>query len=375
MLKYRKPNRNVEAVMKLMLIKLVSVSLLAAMLLTLVSCSALDKIVNQNDDGQSQQTTQNNDDENIPKSKYERSDLKYSFLTVVEGFKEGVPAQISYSVFDTSAATFKTLQIPTDTFVSGANKTLGEAFKSNYDTAASDGRKKAVEYACKALMEVFKADMLLECDYYIYFDKTSLSDLMNQIGQISVKIPFDMRFSDGTFIRQGNTSLDAENFWRVLCYDSYAQGSEMNAAKLLWSVALKDLRSCVSSDTISLFVMDIRANLFTNVPHTNGVDVFFVRKILALDIESISFSSADVRSIVDNGKYLSVVCKETFVEKINTYLSLYETSVDPLDFDTKLAFCDNSAAMIADAYNSSVAPTVIYTAHQVINSDMYIFEK
>lgn len=375
MLKYRKSYRNVEAVMKRIFIKIISTMLCAVMLFTLTSCAVLDKIAGNIEDKPTNETTNTPNNDNAPTLKYKRSDLKYSFLSVVEGFDEGTPAQLSYSVFDTANGTLNTLQIPTNTFISCGKKTLGALFKESYNTAKSDGRGAAVNYACETLMDMLEADMLLPCDYYIYFDKTSLSDLVNEIDGVNLRIPFDMRFPDTTLIRSGDTKLMGEDFWRVMSYGSYAMGSELNAAKLLWTNVFYKLKESVSSDVLSLFMMDIRKNLYTSIPKTNGVDIFFLRKLLSLDNELYKFASADVQSIVEGGTELSVICKNTFLEKVNTFLTIYETDIKSEDFDTQLRFSDSASMTVNDAYNSTIAPTVIYTAHAVKNESIYIFAK
>ena len=117
------------------------------MLFLLCSCSVLDKITTNIEDKPTDETTKAPVGDEVPTVKYKRSDLKYTFLTLVEGFEEGVPAQVSYSVFDTSANTLSTVLIPLNTFVSGENKSLGAQIKSYYFSKASEGRSAAIAAA------------------------------------------------------------------------------------------------------------------------------------------------------------------------------------------------------------------------------------
>ena len=375
MLKYRKTNRNVEAVMKRIFIKLLSISLCMMMLFLLCSCSVLDKITTNIEDKPTDETTKAPVGDEVPTVKYKRSDLKYTFLTLVEGFEEGVPAQVSYSVFDTSANTLSTVLIPLNTFVSGENKSLGAQIKSYYFSKASEGRSAAIAYTCETLMSLLKTDLLLECDYYIYFDKTSLSDLVNEIGGIKLQIPFDMKFSDGSVIESKDTTLDGENFHKVMCYGSYASGSELDAAKILWSNVFYKLKESVPHDTISLFMLNIRGNLRTNIPKTNGVDIFFLRKLLSLDGELYKFSSADTQALLSGGADVSVICKNSFVDKANSFLDIYDIDIDVADFDPELRFCDTTSNMISAAYNSAAQPTLVHTAHDITLGILKIYSK
>lgn len=361
--------------MKRIFIKLLSIMLCAVTLFTLCSCAVLDKINSNIEETHTDETTKLPSSDPVPTVKYKRSDLKYTFLTVVEGETEGTPAQISYSVFDTGNNSLTSLMIPLNTFISTSNGNLGAEVQANYVSKKAEGKTAAGAYACEMLMERLENDLLLPCDYYIYFDKTSLSDLVNELGGVKVDIPFDMSLFDGVVLKKGENTLDGDSFWKVMCYGSYKAGSELDASKLLWASVFYELKEHVSSDTISLFMLNIRGNLLTNVPKTNGVDVFFLRKLLSLDGELYNFASADVKIITEGTKNISVVCKNAFVQKINSFLALYETEVNANDFDSELRFCDNTSAVISAAYNSASAQTLAVTADAIRSGMLNILKK
>ena len=375
MLKYRKTNRNVEAVMKRIIINILSLSLCALMLLSMCSCAVLDKLKGNIEEKPEDETTKEQDNVVVPTVKYPRNNMKYTFLTVVEGFEEGAPAQISYAVFDTKANTLSSMQIPVNTFINGANKTLGDDFKARYTSKSSEGRDVAVKYAVESLMAKLKDDLMLVCDYYIYFDKTSMSDLANNLEGVEVQVPFEMRFTDGTLIRSGKTELKNDQLWKVMSYNSYAFGSELNAAKMLFASTFYRMREAVTPELISLFIMNVRSNLYTNIPKTNGVDVFFFRKLISLDVESYKFSSADTQYVVEGNSQIAVICKDALLKKINSFLAIYENEIEIADFDQGLAFCDTSSMIISGAYNSIAAISTEYTASEAKNGGVYIFSK
>ena len=262
-----------------------------------------------------------------------------------------------------------------NTFISNGGKTLGAKFKSDYMSARSGGKEAAVNNACSALMEKLESDLLFECDYYIYFDKTSLTDLSDLLGGIEVKIPFEMRFSDASVIRQGDTKLTGDQLWKAMSYGSYASGCELNAAKLLWTAVFNKLKASISSDMISLFILDLRANLYTSIPKTNGVDIFFLRNFIALEDESYQFSSADMQAIAMDGATISIVCKIAFWEKMNTFLKIYEQSVELEDIDKNSAFNDIASQTISSIYNSVTATLPIYSTIDVKTGSLYIVAK
>jgi len=361
--------------MKRIFIKLLSITLCAVTLLSLCSCAVLDKITSNIEDKPTDDTTKVPDSDVIPTVKYKRCDLKYTFLTVVEGEAEGTPAQISYSVLDTGNNTLTSLMIPVNTFVSGSNGNLGAEMQVNYFSKNAEGRGASVAYACEMLMERLENDLLLPCDYYMYFDKTSLSDLVNELGGVKVSIPFEMSFSDGVVIPKGESTLDGESFWKVMCYGSYKSGSELNAAKLLWTSVFYKLKEQVSSDTISLFMLNVRGNLETDVPKTNGVDVFFLRKLLSLDGALYKFVSVDVQILTEGTTSFSVICKNALVQKINSFMVLYETEIEAEDFDPELGFGNSGSAAISAAYNSTVAPSYADTAEEIAKGKLNISSK
>lgn len=361
--------------MKRIFIKLLSITLCAVTLLSLCSCAVLDKITSNIEDKPTDDTTKVPDSDVIPTVKYKRCDLKYTFLTVVEGEAEGTPAQISYSVLDTGNNTLTSLMIPVNTFVSGSNGNLGAEMQVNYFSKNAEGRGASVAYACEMLMERLENDLLLPCDYYMYFDKTSLSDLVNELGGVKVSIPFEMSFSDGVVIPKGENTLDGESFWKVMCYGSYKSGSELNAAKLLWTSVFYKLKDQVSSDTISLFMLNVRGNLETDVPKTNGVDVFFLRKLLSLDGSLYKFVSVDVQILTEGTTSFSVICKNALVQKINSFMVLYETEIEAEDFDSELGFGNSGSAAISAAYNSTVAPSYADTAEEIAKGKLNISSK
>ena len=362
--------------MKRIILKILSAVLSVAMLFSLISCSFLDEI-SKTPVQDTEETTKAPNNDNPPVAKYNRAKLKYTFLTVVEGVQEGVPALISYSVFDTANGTLSELQIPASTYInaSQAQNTLGAMFKKDYSSAKSGGREAAIASACTAMMDRLKTELLFECDYYIYFDKKSMTDLTDLLGGIDVKIPFEMRFSDASVIKQGDTKLTGDNLWKVMSYGSFASGSELNMAKLLWTGIFNKLKTVVTTESISLFMLDIRANLYTSVPKTNGVDIFFLRNLLSLDAESYKFSSADVQSVVLESSAVSVICKNAFLEKMNSFLKIYDESVEANDLDKGSIFNNPSLTTVSAIYNSFNATSSVYSAGSVFSANLSIIAK
>jgi len=161
----------------------------------------------------------------------------------------------------------------------------------------------------------------------------------------------------------------------VMCYGSYKSGSELNAAKLLWTSVFYKLKEQVSSDTISLFMLNVRGNLETDVPKTNGVDVFFLRKLLSLDGALYKFVSVDVQILTEGTTSFSVICKNALVQKINSFMVLYETEIEAEDFDPELGFGNSGSAAISAAYNSTVAPSYADTAEEIAKGKLNISSK
>ena len=361
--------------MKRLLISTLSVVLCVLILLPLVSCSAVKNYLESGAD-EEKQTTQKQDTNKLPeKTGYQRTNLKYSFLIITEGEEVGTLGSIAYAVLDSTKPSLEVLQIPQNLFVNNSNGTVAKTYKELYQNAQSLGRSKAIENTCHEMMAILKTGAMLECDYYLFFDKDAIVSFTNLVGGIEVFLPFYMQFSQSSAIAGGKQKLNGSFAWNVLNYYNYAAGSELEAAKLVWSGILLSLKNTLSPEKISLFTIELRKNLYTDVPESNGVDIFFLRKLYNCPSDAIRFASIDFTAITNDNEEISILNKPATIERINSYFELYETKISAEDFDPEYVFYDISSGVIFNAYNANINNSQVFAAKDIVLGILPISQK
>lgn len=347
---------------------------LCTVLLPLVSCKALKDFA-ESKPKDPETTTDNQTDDPAPVVKYQRTNMKYTFLGVTEGNETGTLGSLTYSVFDTAQLTVNEIVIPVETYVNNGNKTIAETYKKCFEAASSGGYERAVDSTCRELMRLLSENLLLECDYYLFWNRESVEFLADFVGGIEVNVPFAMEFSDGGKIESGFKKLNASDTFKFLNYPSFTKSSRVDAIKIVKSALFAGIKTKLSRDNIALFMIDLRGTLFTDIPRANGTDIFFLQKLVDVEREKYAFSTAETQRIIDGDEEYAVVLKSVLLKKINTYVSLYKSEIESDDFDKEKMFCDPASKISTDAYYSTAVTNVIHNSFDIMNGVLILNKK
>ena len=146
----------------------------------------------------------------------------------------------------------------------------------------------------------------------------------------------------------------------------------------------KKIRATLSSNNISIHMVQAKPFFSTDVPTKDGYDIFFLRKLVAIEPTSWKVSVLCTYPVSVSYGDFEVVRYATALEQINTFFNSY---VDPIKsaseqtvetdkiFDGESRMTDESQAILNNIYKSQTSLPIVNTAEDVYLGKLVISQK
>ena len=121
------------------------------------------------------------------------------------------------------------------------------------------------------------------------------------------------------------------------------------------------MRTKVTAENLSLFSMEARGMMTTDIPNTGGEDIFFLRKFLRTEPADFAITYLTAQKIYFNGKQTLVMLKENARRQLNEQMLVYEEALSDPQFDPSGVFVDHANQMVAAVYTSSAPLPTLHT--------------
>ncbi len=349
--------------MKKRLIRSMAFLLIGMMLLMSVGCGVITQKLDSIFKTETDSPSDNLVDE-LEQSMPDRAKETYTLLILTECGEASVLDHAMLVSFNTSTPTISALQLPTDLYLHVAEQSVQGVFGKQYETSVKDGRtaKEAAADAAIAVKDILASGFHMPIDYYINFSAEQLSALINTLGGVELTVPFTM----GS-LKAGKQTLSGSQTIDFLGYDSFSNMPQtyMDARKLVTAAIYDKARESVESEMLSLFVMELRSEMTTNIPSSGGEDIFFVRKWLQTEPESFQISNVSTQVVYISSSSCRILVKSNTLKQMNELLKVYQEELTDAQFDPRYVFIDYSSDVAKAVYNSSAALPATYTAAQL----------
>lgn len=344
--------------------------LIAVMMISMVGCAAVTERL----DGFFKEETTTADDSLQSEPEIEmpaRTKENYTILIMTEAEEEAKLDNAMLISFNTASPSISILQLPTDLYLNVSELTVEGLFKKRYDDSIADGHteEEAAADASEAVADVLSDGFYTPVDYYINFSSAQLAGLINTLGGVKMNLPFAIgNLAMGTQTLSGSEALE------FLAFDSYTDMPEsyMDARKLLTAAIFERATEAVEADMLSLFVMELRSTMTTNIPSSGGEDIFFVRKWLQTDPTDLQIASLSTQAVYIASASCRVLLKGNTLTQMNELLGLYEEELTLEQLDPQRVFVDYSSDVSKAVYNSSAELPKTYTARQLLDGSLIL---
>ncbi len=335
--------------------------------LSLVACALPDWLGNivSGDDPSNTETTRPS---NFLPSSVERKNGVYTILLLNEQRTIGNLASVFLCSVDTAGNNgVSFLQIPVKTYVHNAYSSIAGVFSGAYSSSIAQGNTadRARESAILAVKSVIESHFCVYVDYYICANPEQLGVLTEKIGGIDINVPYSMLLNNGATLAPGKQSLEGGNMAAFLSYSGFSDSVLMNAYKTVIAAIYSKAKTQVTNDTVSLFVLEIRNCIVTDIPSNGGEDIFFTRRLLETDSSRVRFTQVASQSCAVPAGLVEVIRKSEAIKVINEYLGVYTDELTTDMFDPQKMFTDDTNQLVAIIYKSSGGAPQIYTAQDI----------
>lgn len=336
--------------------------------LMFVSCSLPEWLKAGVTDDPSETGDPNNTKNDVPVSIARKSGV-YTILILNEGAVEGELASVFICSIDTASDNgVNFLQIPAKTYVSNAYGTISGIYSGNYSSAVAEGNTadRSRERAILAVKSVIESHFCVYVNYYLWANPAMVGVLADKIGGIDINVPFSMMLG-GENILPGEQSLAGNTLASFLTYSGFSDAVRMNVYKTVISSIYQKAKSQVGNDTVSLFVLEIRSSVMTDIPSSGGEDIFFTRKLLGTDGDNVKFTQVytQICAVSAGVPSAEVIRKSSAIKLINEFLCVYEKELKEDMFDPEKKFTDNVNPLVSIIYTGNGSELPVYTANNI----------
>lgn len=293
----------------------------------------------------------------------------YTFLLLTEATDDSLIDHVMLLSFNTATPSISLLQLPTDLYLHISEQSIEGLFQKRYDAALADGHteKESAQTASEAVVDVLSSGFHTPIDYYIHFSAAQFAGLVNTLGGIDLTIPFTM----GS-LKAGEQTLSGEQAVEYLAFKEYSDLPQTyyDAGKLITTAVFNEAKETVESEMLSLFVMELRTLMTTNVPSEGGEDIFFVRKWLQTDTSAFRIANLSTQVVYISSSACRVLLEGNTITQMNELLRIYEEALTADQFDPRHVFVDYSSNVAKAVYNSSATLPTTYTAKQLLDGKL-----
>ena len=255
------------------------------------------------------------------------------------------------------------LQVPRDTYNRiSYNGKINAVYSKYYDQSNAKDDVGKITDGMEGLVETLETNWCMKIDYWAIMDLEGFSDIVDGIGGVSMYVPFDMYYSDASAeppllidLKEGRQTLNgdqAEQFIRFR--KGYLTGDlgRMDATKLFLTAFFCSMRQELSitnptalTNTVSTLLTYVTSDLDA------GNAVYYLKKVLKLNLEDITFLSMPGNSVTTTASYYTIN-RNGLYYIINNYFNVYDTDIDKSSFDSSKMFTAPGESDINSIYKS-----------------------
>ncbi len=276
---------------------------------------------------------------------------------------------VSLLTFHTADGSIHWLEIPSELFIHAAGNHLRGHYNQAYRaemTKAGATSVSATRAGVAALRMLLSTGFNIPIDYFVNFNADQLSDFIKEIDNIPITLPESM----GGFAA-GDHTLTAKSAMEFLTYARHKDPvngklmANMQFASAFWQQA----RTVITADNLSLYSMEIRGMMTTDIPNTGGEDMFFLRRFLRAEPEAFSLTYLNAKAVHYGGMQCNVLVKNNALEQLNQQMLVYKEPLMAEQFDPSGVFVDHANHMVATVYTTSTPLPTLYTMAKLLNLD------
>lgn len=354
--------------------KILTALLAVSMLLSFSGCAKLQEFFGNEEE----EIKQGEDIPGISESDPRKPGV-YNFLLVREGRRLGTASSFVICEMDVSVPSMSFFQIPANLFINDSKATsLGELYDVSYDSASLSGLSdnESGLKAAKAVSTFVSENMCIPIDYHIVVSRTAMINYIDLIGGIEINLPFDFSTTAGITYKAGVRKLTGDASFDFVEYNFFRDTeSQINAARTVLAGVHKKISAALSSETISIHMIQGKPLFATDVPSDNGYDIFFLRKLIAVTPENWKVANlCTTAASVEKGDF-EVMHRTRALEQINSVLAFYNKGVSEEAFDAEHKFTNTEEKIINAIYKANKSLPEGYSAADIYAGRLQIFSK
>lgn len=354
--------------------KILTLLLIISMLLSLSGCAKLREFFGS-------EKEDINTDEKVPtiSESNPRKPGVYNFLLVREDRELGTAASFIICEMDVSLPSMSFFQIPANLFINDSKGTsLKQLYDVSYDSAAVSGlsENESALKAAKAVSTFISENMCIPIDYHIVVSSTAMAQYIDLIGGIKVNLPFTFITSAGITYQAGIRKITGTAAFDFAGYGFFRDTeSQINAARTVLAGVHAKLSETLSSETISIHMIEGKSFFATDVPSDDGYDIFFLRKLIAVAPENWKIAALCTTTASTSNGDFEVMHRGRALEQINSVLAFYNNGVSEEAFDKELKFTNTAEKIINAIYKANKSLPESYSASDIYAGKLPIFSK
>ncbi len=275
-------------------------------------------------------------------------------------------SHVSLLTFHTADESVHWLQLPAALYIRTDGNTLAGCYQSAY--RAELGREGATSTsasaaAVAALRRLLSTGLSLPIDFSINLDPQQFTDFVTTLGDI----PLHLSQSMGG-LEAGDHQLNAAEAVAFLQYAGYKDaaegqyGARRQFAAALWERAVR----VITKDKLSLYTMELRGELTTDLPAEGGQDMFFLRRFITAKAEQFRITNVSTQNVYAAGTRCRVLIKDNTLRQLNSQMKVYQEDLEAPQFDSSGLFADFSDPIMQTVYTSSTVLPSLYTFKELL---------
>lgn len=339
-----------------------AVAFLLAALLLLTGCDAVTKELDQRFPEASVTEKVDLLETALP----DRTGRTYVILLTTQVESADTLSGISLLTFQTVDEAVHWLELPADLYVRTADRTLGDSFRNAYlgELAKESGTTvSATAAGIDALRSLLSTGFCVPIDYSVNFDPEQFADFLRTIENVPITLPEDLGG-----LQAGDHTLTPAKAAEFLTYDDYTDPTEgqFEARKRFAAALWQQVCKVITTDNLSLYSMELRGQMSTDIPNAGGEDMFFLRRFIRAKGDAFHVTHISTQSVVANGKQYRVLIKDNALRQLNRQMLVYQEEIAAEQFDPSAVFVDHSNQVMKAVYLSSTVLPPLYSMNELL---------
>ncbi len=341
------------------------VTVLLALLIPLSGCQSVTDALDQHF---SEPPHNEEDDPSLNVELPDRTGRTYTVLLTTQLESADTLTTVSLLTFRTAEESVHWLSLPTTLYVRSAGNHLEGSFKRAYQnelTSESGTTVSATAAGVASIRSLLETGFSIPIDYSINLDGEQFGQLIGTLNNIPLQL-----YQETGGLSAGEHTLTAESAKRFLLYDGYKDPVEgQYEARRCFAAALKrQVSKIIGNDNLSLYSMELRGEMTTDIPNKGGEDIFFLRRFMKAKDENFCITHISTQNIYYSGIQCRVLVKSNALRQLNEQMMIYEDELTAAQFDPSGVFADFSNQLMQTAYTSSSELPRLYTVTELLTA-------